>query len=202
MEWLTNFLLLKPTYRVQGFIIWVALLVAVGSSVVGYGRHAHWTWLPFTGSHASTSLANHNIVTLDLLWLANSQHAAALQLSGLGSASSELTQEEATLALTRTSKRVQSIARQIAGPNTIIVVRQALPFNGDLVPDITQQVLEALELPVNVPHDAANAYSGEPDTGVSAEQLRNSDAAAARVVSANARAEADRSDRKTGNLLP
>lgn len=186
--------------KLQSSIIW---LVVVGL-IAGLGYK-------FIPHQRTRTLGNTNIVTIDLLWLANSQHAAAASLIGLrqgqdGQGAEQLSQEEASLALIHTTKRVRGVIRQIAGKGTIIFVRQAVPFNDGLIPDITQQVLEALELPINVPHEAENAYDGSPDTGVTKEELRKSIAAAESNAYRLEQAQTERSDteadRQTGRILP
>lgn len=195
-----NIFTLNNTFsKLQSTIIWlvvVGLLAGLGYKFIPHQR--------------TRTLGNTNMVTIDLLWLANSQHAAAAALTGFGTGqvpgAEQLSQEEATLALTHTTKRVRGVIRQIAGKRTIIFVRQAVPFNDGLIPDITQQVLEALELPVNVPHEAENAYDGSPDTGITKEELRKSVAAAQANAYRLEQAQTERTetaaDRQTARILP
>ncbi|WP_018234305.1 OmpH family outer membrane protein [Thioalkalivibrio thiocyanodenitrificans] len=87
--------------------------------------------------------ASHGqVVSLDPTRLANAQRAIAA-----GLITSEDT--DVLVALNRIGRQSQSVIQEIAGPQTIVLVKQAI-VAGDVY-DITDEVLEALGLPTDVP---------------------------------------------------
>lgn len=90
-----------------------------------------------------TGSAAPPIVVFDVIRYANAQRAVASRfLTGKGA-------EEVAPLLLDVSKRTRSVIHQVAGPNTIVVIRQAV-VQGEMR-DITDEVLTRLGLPTNVP---------------------------------------------------
>jgi hypothetical protein len=90
-----------------------------------------------------TGSASPPIVVFDVVKYANAQRALASKfLTGKGV-------EEVAPLLMDVSKRTRSVIHAVAGPNTVVVIRQAV-VQGEMR-DITDEVLTRLGLPTNVP---------------------------------------------------
>jgi hypothetical protein len=90
-----------------------------------------------------TGAASPPVVVFDIVKYANAQRALASRfLTGKGV-------EEAAPILVEVSKRTRSVIHELAGPDTVVVVRQAV-VQGEMR-DITDEVLTRLGLPTNVP---------------------------------------------------
>ena len=83
------------------------------------------------------------VVTFDVLKYENAERDAAMKLMGQGGSGSVAPM------LSYVSKRLRSAIRQAAGPDTLVVLSQAV-VQGQ-TRDITDQVLKNLGLPTNVP---------------------------------------------------
>lgn len=83
------------------------------------------------------------VVTFDVLKYENAERDAAMKLMGQGGSGSVAPM------LSYVSKRLRSAISQAAGPDTLVVLSQAV-VQGQ-TRDITDQVLENLGLPTNVP---------------------------------------------------
>ena len=84
-----------------------------------------------------------NIVTFDVAKLANAERAIASNLI----AKNEKANESAII-LTKVGKKAEAMISEVAGPNTIVLVKQTVV--GYNLPDITDEVLTRLELPTDV----------------------------------------------------
>ncbi len=82
-----------------------------------------------------------SIVAFDVTRLANAQRALAAGLLGQDS--------DALLSLSRIGRESEVAIREIAGPDTVVLVKQAI-VTGEVL-DITDAVLTRLGLPTNVP---------------------------------------------------
>lgn len=91
-----------------------------------------------------TGIGQPAVVAFDIIKYANSQRAVASKflVGGKGA-------EEAAPLLIEVSKRARDVIREIAGPGTLVVIRQSV-VQGE-VRDITDEVLTTLGLPVDVP---------------------------------------------------
>ena len=114
-------------------IIVAALLVAVGAVRV-------------QGSSASAPSAR--IVTIDPVELANAERALASKLL-TRHGNHPAARRRITLKLCRVGREMRATIRKVAGPGTIVLVKQAVIAG--LVPDITKTVLAKLGLPAKVP---------------------------------------------------
>ena len=94
-------------------------------------------------------------VTLDAVKLVNAERAA---LPGLTKNNSI----DSGLALMDIGKRMQPTIEQVAGPDTVVIVKQAVVL-GDL-PDITDAVIKALNLPVDAPTVDVSKYLEQAPT--------------------------------------
>lgn len=175
-------------------------------ALAGTLYYAQPDWLisrmPILERAQNLSMSDTKLVTFDPLWLANSEHYLAAQAMGLGSTPEEMSGPEATAAMVRNSKQVKAAIRAVAGPDTIVLVRQAMVLPDPRMRDITEAVLRKLDMPVNVPHEPANVYDGSASTKVSQNELERGDQAAAQVQSALRERSQDEGDRKHSNLVP
>ena len=99
-----------------------------------------------------------NVVSFDVVKLANAQRKLSLA-SNLNPDTDILVQ------LKRVGTKTQKIISEVAGPNTIVVVKQAVVSQVN-VPDITDEVLKRLDLPTNVKSadvDTPSELIGDPD---------------------------------------
>ncbi|MGC8519378.1 MAG: hypothetical protein ACP5P4_12790 [Steroidobacteraceae bacterium] len=87
--------------------------------------------------------AQMRVVTFDVLKYENAERAAAMKLMGQGGRGSVAPM------LSYVSKRLRTAIRRAAGPDTLVVLSQAV-VQGQ-TRDITDQVLKELGLPTNVP---------------------------------------------------
>lgn len=86
----------------------------------------------------------HGLVTFDTVRYINARRAAALEMMGADAAKAE----EAVSTLARVDRGVAPAIEEIAA-GRLVLVRQALVLDGTL-PDITDDVLNALGLPLDV----------------------------------------------------
>lgn len=110
--------------------------------------------LPIMHRHAS----GPRIVTLDVVRLVNAERAAVSSMVGKSADS----QQDSALALLHLGKAVKPAIRAAAGAGTIVLVKQAV-ISGTL-PDITDQVLTALNLPLHAPTVNVAKYLGSAPT--------------------------------------
>lgn len=99
-----------------------------------------------------------NVVCFDVLKLANAQRKLSLA-SNLNPDSDILVQ------LKRVGTKTQAIISEVAGPNAVVVVKQAIVSQQN-IPDITDEVLRKLDLPTNVPSADLSTHPdliGDPD---------------------------------------
>ena len=115
-------------------IIVAALLVAVGAVRV-------------QGSSATTA-PTARIVTIDPVELANAERALASKLL-TRHGNHPAARQRITLKLFRVGREMRATIRKVAGPGTIVLVKQAVIAGS--VPDITKTVLTRLGLPAKVP---------------------------------------------------
>ena len=115
-------------------IIVAALLVAVGAVRV-------------QGSSA-TKAPTARIVTIDPVELANAERALASKLL-TRHGNHPAARRRITLKLFRVGREMRATIRKVAGPGTIVLVKQAVIAGS--VPDITKTVLTRLGLPAKVP---------------------------------------------------
>lgn len=105
-------------------------------------------------------VAASNTVTFDALRFTNAQRAVASRLAFKGDLSEAQSTDNAIIL--NQSARVEQTIREVAGPNTLVLVKQAVVDSQ--YPDITDEVLSRLGLPTNVPSvqpDLSSAgYSG------------------------------------------
>ena len=116
-------------------IIVAALLVAVGAVHV-------------QGSPVTTSAPTARIVTIDPVELANAERALASKLL-TRHGNHPAARRRITLKLFRVGREMRATIRKVAGPGTIVLVKQAVIAGS--VPDITKTVLAKLGLPAKVP---------------------------------------------------
>ena len=116
-------------------VIVAALLVAVGAVHV-------------QGSSATTSAPSARIVTIDPVELANAERALASKLL-TRHGNHPAARRRITLKLFRVGREMRATIRKVAGPGTIVLVKQAVIAGS--VPDITKTVLTRLGLPAKVP---------------------------------------------------
>ncbi len=88
-----------------------------------------------------------NTVTFDAIRFTNAQRAVASQLAFKNSVSSAQATENAIIL--NQSARVEHTIRELVGPDTLVLVKQAVVDSE--YPDITDEVLRRLGLPTNVP---------------------------------------------------
>lgn len=98
------------------------------------------------------NLQADQVVVFDVVKYVNAQRAVASSLLG---PDTNARLDASTLLLT-ISKRAKSSILKIAGPGTVVLVRQAV-IQGD-APDITDAVLIDLGLPTEVPTEAPTDY--------------------------------------------
>jgi hypothetical protein len=102
-------------------------------------------------SPAST-LGGERVVVFDVVKLANAQRRVASTFLGRDAAAAG---EQAALLLD-IQERTHSVIRQVAGPGTIVLVKQAVIHTE--LDDITDAVLKQLKLPTDVPtQDPSNS---------------------------------------------
>ena len=118
-------------------IIVAALLVAVGA-------------VHIQGSPGNTSAQapTARIVTIDPVELANAERALASKLL-TRHGNHPAARRRVTLKLFRVGREMRATIRKVAGPGTIVLVKQAVIAGS--VPDITKTVLTKLGLPAKVP---------------------------------------------------
>lgn len=122
-------------------VVAVAILTTVGvTRYLGMGAASH-------------------IVTFDPVKLGNAERMVASQM--LGSVADQGKNDPA-LILMQASKHTQAVIREVAGPDTIVLVKQAV-VQGQ-VPDITDQVLTRLGLPTKVPTVSLTVSETAPTT--------------------------------------
>lgn len=110
------------------------------------------------GTHETAGRGGPKIVTLDAVKLVNAERAAVSGMLGKGAPHDDI-----ALRMLRIGHEVGKTIRRIAGPGTIVLVRQAV-VAGKL-PDITDRVLRALGLPTKVPTvDVARYLDQAPTT--------------------------------------
>lgn len=156
------------------FVLLLLSIVAL-SSVGGYLYH----------HKQAPSVGNMRIVTFDVTRMANAQRAIA---AGLLDGNTDV-----VVRLSRIGKETEAAIREAAGPNALILVKQAVVF-GENIPDITDEVLRRLELPTNVPTiDPAKYLTQDAPTelSVSASKLIND---------ANIKARAERQNNRAAKL--
>lgn len=133
--------MLKGITRNLEFITLVVAVVSVaGLLAVERGQHS----APAVPGEATRV----RIVTIDPVELANAERAIASQLLTTRNGKTAVRQS-VTLKLFRVGREMRGTIRKIAGPGTIVLVKQAVVFGH--VPDITAQVLKRLGLPAKVP---------------------------------------------------
>ena len=91
-----------------------------------------------------TSMGEPRLVAFDVIKYANSQRAVASKFIV-----NERAAEEAAPLLLDLSKRTREVIAEVAGPGTLVVLRQSV-VQGELA-DITDEVLTRLNLPTDVP---------------------------------------------------
>lgn len=116
-------------------IIIAALLVAVGAVRV-------------QGSSTTAAAPTARIVTIDPVELANAERALASKLL-TRHGNHPAARRRITLKLFRVGREMRATIRKVAGPGTIVLVKQAVIAGS--VPDITKTVLTRLGLPAKVP---------------------------------------------------
>ncbi len=107
-----------------------------------------------------------SVVSFDVLKLANAQRKLSL-------ASSLDPNTDILIQLRRVGSKTQQIISEVAGPNTIVVVKQAVVSRAN-VPDITDEVLKKLDLPTNVQsadYDTPSQLNGLPNPAKIASKL-------------------------------
>lgn len=124
-------------YGIWGLAIGLFLLV------VFQNRIAIRSALPGWGVDAAP--AQQPIVVLDMAKLMNAQRALASKLTGNQS------NPEAATTLAQASQRSERVIRAIAGPEAIVLVKQAVVAWPGEMPDITDAVITELGLPTDVP---------------------------------------------------
>lgn len=108
--------------------------------------------LHFSGAMSRNALAQVNFVTFDVIKFGNAQRAIAATFLG-----KEKDNLEAAGVLANVSKRSRDVISEVAGPGTVVLVKQASLTPG--VRDITDDVLKALGLPTDVPTADPGAYA-------------------------------------------
>ena len=98
-----------------------------------------------------TTAAVPRIVTFDVVKYVNAERAIADKMFGKN--------DPAAVApsLLEISKKTRAVIREVAGPHTLVVIQQAI-VQGQ-ADDITNQVLERLGLPTNVPTSSPVNYA-------------------------------------------
>jgi len=138
----------------------IGTLAAVALSV------GAWEFGPkIKNSMLSEDAIQSNIVVLDPVKLANAQRAVASGLLG-----DEV--DVSALKLRNMSEDIDNVVREIAGDDAIILVKQAVMYGN--LPDITNDVLVALRLPLNTPTVDPTNYLDEvapTDLGLYARSL-------------------------------
>lgn len=127
-------------------LIW--LVAGVLAVFAAWQNHAQIRAYFTPGQAASQMHASggHPIVLVDITKLLNAQRAMASRFMG------NPQDTDAISTLASAGKQADAVIRQIAGPNAIVLVKQAVvSWPGKTMPDITDAVLEKLGLPVDVP---------------------------------------------------
>jgi hypothetical protein len=107
-----------------------------------------------TGLGAGRSSTPLNAVVFDVIKLANAQRAVASAMMGTGEAASESAQ-----LLLDVSKRTRGAIEKVAGPQTLVLVKQGVV--SPEMTDITDAVLKELGLPTKVPTQDTMGYLTE-----------------------------------------
>lgn len=110
-------------------------------------------WL-LAGPHVRPYLANPlsaEVVVFDVVRLANAQRMVASAFIKPETAS-----PDAATSLMAMQKQTREVIRRIAGPGTVVLVKQAVV--SDHLPDITDAVLKELGLPLNAPTQNVSQY--------------------------------------------
>ena len=152
------------TYRTE---LAVAALVVAGTLTYLNVRALPWQSVEISGT----------VVTFDPVKLMNAQRAVAAKFMG---------QQDAGQAveLVRTGARTEAAIRKVAGPATLILVKQAVLVS--TYPDITDQVLTELGLPTNVPTTDGIPYA-DADAVTSAGVTKNAEDVFTQLDKARAR---------------
>lgn len=118
----------------SGFVAFAGGLTALGAAQKSAG--------------AVSGAPTARIVTIDPVELANAERALASQLLTTHHGQTA-TRAAVTLKLFKVGREMRATIRQIAGPNTLVLVKQAVIAGH--VPDITKAVLNKLGLPAKAP---------------------------------------------------
>lgn len=91
---------------------------------------------------APVAIIKPSVVVFDVVKLANAERAIASNIIAKNDKS-----QDSSVILAQVGKRAESSISKIAGPNTIVLVKQAVV--GYNLPDITDAVLKDLDLPLD-----------------------------------------------------
>jgi hypothetical protein len=105
----------------------------------------------FMPASSTAHIGGYEVVTFDIIKYANAQRAVASKFLGKEGA------QEAAPILMEVSKKTRETIESVAGPGTIIVVRQAVVYGA--YRDITDDVLIQLGLPTDVPTQDPTTYA-------------------------------------------
>lgn len=117
------------------------LILVAGVAYAAYAAYTHGPRLLASASTSGLSLRG-DVVMIDPVRIVNAQRAvASLALAG----DSDILADTSVIGR-QLERTIQTIAE-----GRLVIVRQAIVTNHELVPDITDQVLAFLELPTEVP---------------------------------------------------
>lgn len=99
--------------------------------------------LPSFSSSSASAVSGHPIVVVDVARLLNAQRRMAVQIGQPNEPS------DAVSTVARAGRQASAVIREVAGPNAIVIVRQAVVSWPGKIPDITDEVVDLLGLPAD-----------------------------------------------------